>query len=308
MRKSFSFTAGERDAGRRLEALLKERLGLSRAQIRRAKFTDGGITVNGTRRRTTYPAVPGDLVVVSFAEADTAGKVEPNADGGLLILYEDGDVLAVHKPPGMACHPAHGHYRDTLANLAAAHYAAQGLSAPVRQIGRLDRDTSGIVLLAKSRIAAARLSSQRERGELSKAYLALAEGVFRETEGCIRLPLSKKVGEKNEMEASPDGKSAATHYRVLAQEEGRALLLCRLETGRTHQIRAHLAAVGHPLVGDVVYGGGTRTGSRLGLHAAALRFFQPSTGEEIRLAAELLRDPVFGTRGRDELLLEIFGN
>lgn len=294
MNRIIGFTVEPDDAGRKLEVLLRERLGLTRAQISRAKFTEGGITVNGTRRRVTYQAAAGDRVEVAVSETTVSKTVAASGDR-LQILYEDEDVLAVCKPPGTACHPAHGHYLDTLANQAAAYLAEKGSTAPIREVGRLDRDTSGIVVFAKNHVAAARLSAQREERAFCKLYLAAAEGVFEEPRGCVRLPLAPAQGELNRMKVSSDGKTAVTYYRVISQRKDHALVCCRLMTGRTHQIRVHLAALGHPLLGDVLYGRGADTGSRLGLHAAAARFFQPFAGKEICLAAELENDPVFGT-------------
>lgn len=295
MRRMIGFTAEERDEKRRLELLLRERLGLTRAQIRRAKFTENGITVNGRRRRVNDTVQAGDSVEVLLEEAKTPRTETAESWDSLEILYEDEDVLAVCKPSGMACHPAHGHYRDTLANLAAAYLAARGECCAVREVGRLDRDTSGIIVTAKSQAAAARLASQRENGCMRKLYLAAAEGVFDVKQGCIRLPLAPDENELNKMAVQREGKAAVTHYRVITQRADTALVCCRLETGRTHQIRAHLAALGHPLLGDIIYGKGTGTGSRLGLHAAAVRFVQPFTGEQICLTAGLADDPVFGT-------------
>lgn len=295
MRRMIGFTAEEQDVQKNLETLLRERLGLTRAQIRRAKFTENGITVNGRRHRVTDLVQEGDLVRVLLEDITVPRTEAAENWEDLRILYEDEDVLAVCKPSGVACHPAHGHYRDTLANQTAGYLAAKGENCAVREVGRLDRDTSGIVVMAKSQTSAARLAVQREDGRMRKLYLAAAEGLFCEKQGCIRMPIAPDENELNKMTVQNKGKMAVTHYRIVDQTADASLVCCRLKTGRTHQIRVHMAALGHPLLGDAIYGQGNLTGSRLGLHAAALQFVQPFTGEKVCLAAEFTDAPVFGT-------------
>lgn len=295
MRRVIGFTAERQDDQSSLETLLRKRMGLTRAQIRRAKFTENGITVNGRRHRVTDMVQAGDLIQVLLEDVTVPRTETAESWEDLRILYEDEDVLAVCKPSGLTCHPAHGHFRDTLANQTAAYLAAKGENCAVREVGRLDRDTSGIVVTAKNQTSAARLAAQREDGRMRKLYLAAAEGVFGEKQGCIRMPIAPDENELNKMTVQNKGKMAVTHYRVIDQKEEAALVCCRLETGRTHQIRVHMAAMGHPLLGDTIYGKGNLTGSRLGLHAAVLQFVQPFTGKQICLAAEFTDAPAFGT-------------
>lgn len=213
------------------------------------------------------------------------------------ILYEDEDVIAVNKPAGLAVHPAHGHYGDTLANQLAAYFRQKNAEVSVRSIGRLDKETSGIVLFAKNRVAAARLSAQREEGRLRKQYLALCRWNREEGEGgwhTIAKPIAHLEGSLMKMCVHPEGKPAVTHYRVERHGSDTALVRLWLETGRTHQIRVHMASENHALVGDALYGremeeddGGMK---RAALHAETLDFFQPFTGEAVSIRAALPED------------------
>ena len=251
------------------------------------KFRPDGVCVNGGRQRVNRLLQAGDCLEL-LLESRKAGA----ADGAgqtlyrgpeLTVLYEDADLLAVEKPAGLVCHHAHGHYGDTLADWAASRAAGRGERWNVRIVGRLDRDTSGVVVIARNAETAALLARQRERGEMKKTYLALVEG--RPESGCgqVELPIRKKmaVTEKN-------SRSAVTHYSLLRQFSGFAHVRLRLETGRTHQIRVHMAAIGHPLCGDPLYGSGPdRKGDLAKLHAWKTERLQPFTGERLSFTAEL---------------------
>ena len=177
--RTLEYQAIEQDDGIRLELILKRRLGLSARQIRQLKFLSDGITVNGNRERIVYSVRSGDRIRVTFSEQNRNVQELPFLEKPLHILYEDEDLLVVDKKAGEVCHPAHGHYQDTLANQAAAYLAGHGAEkAPVRCIGRLDKDTSGTLLFAKNRLAAERLARQKEDGVFRKEYLALVNGLF----------------------------------------------------------------------------------------------------------------------------------
>lgn len=282
----------EEAAGQSVERFLRIGLGLSRKQISRLKFREEGIRLNGLRQRVTQTLHTGDLLEVRLETGgEKAGKVEAcSGIGKLKILYEDRDLLAVEKPAGLVCHPSHGHWRDTLSNLAAAYLREQGTGGMIRLLGRLDKDTSGILLFAKNREAAGILARQRGDGNLEKTYLALAEGCPEPAEGTVDAPIQRIPGELMKMQVSPKGKAARTHYRVLRvwEKNGRkkALLQLKLEQGRTHQIRVHMAYLGCPLEGDPLYGTDPRGKGAL-LHAWKLRFAQPFTGQKIVLETEL---------------------
>ena len=239
--------------------------------------------------------------------APPAGGLPP-----LNIVYEDEDILVADKPHGLPTHPSHGHFDDTLANQAAAYLGIR-YCRDLHVIGRLDKDTGGLVLFARNAAAASILSQQRQQKKLEKRYLALVYGSPADEQGSIDLPLAREAENINRMIVSEAGKSAITHYRCLWSREGKSLLELTLEQGRTHQIRAHLSAIGCPIVGDPVYGSEgdscrmiyprkngefpadeagaeevrTAESSKvLHLQAHSLRFVQPFTGEGIFLEAK----------------------
>lgn len=293
--RTLEYQAIEQDDGIRLELILKRRLGLSARQIRQLKFLSDGITVNGNRERIVYSVRSGDRIRVTFSEQNRNVQELPFLEKPLHILYEDEDLLVVDKKAGEVCHPAHGHYQDTLANQAAAYLAGRGAEkAPVRCIGRLDKDTSGTLLFAKNRLAAERLARQKEEGVFRKEYLALVNGLFSSSErsGEICLPIAPLPGSLMKMQVADNGKRALTRYEVLCSDRHCSLVLCLIETGRTHQIRVHMAAIGHPLLGDPLYGNDTYVSStRTALHAWRLYLKQPVTGEELMM--ESFRENMF---------------
>lgn len=314
MGRSLEYRVLSEDAGMTLEKILFQRLGLTVRQIRRSKFREDGICVNGQRSRVSTVLKDGDLVTVQIGDLPKAeeysGSPEEAGSFGedlLQILYEDEDILAVNKPAMMALHPAHGHYGDTLSDAVRQYYAQQMIALTVRAVGRLDRETSGIVIFAKNAVAAARLfrAKQRYRGsgeadqnrnpvsdrEFLKYYLVLAEGSFAEEQFETDLPVRKAASVLNRMEAGNHlcgAKPAKTCFRVLRHfPEGYALLEALPVTGRTHQIRVHLSASGHPLLGDRIYGGIMDQGiSRAALHCHKAVFCHPVTGEPLVLQAE----------------------
>ena len=289
------YCADRADEGIRLELILKRRLQLTDRQIRQLKYLPMGITVNSMQQRTTYCVCRGDRIRIAFSDRKRrVGHLLP-AEKALRILYEDEDLLVIDKMAGEICHPAHGHYQDTLANQVAAYLEKKDEDpALIRCIGRLDKDTSGTLLFAKNQLAAGRLAVQREEGIFYKEYLALANGVFAPEayRGEIRLPIGPVPGSLMKMQTTPEGKPAVTNYQVLCSDGRCSLILCRIRTGRTHQIRVHMAAVGHPLLGDSIYGNDTAvSSSRTALHAWRLSLRQPVTGEE--LSIESFRPAMF---------------
>ena len=241
-----------------------------------------------------YRVKPEDVVSIMMTRPPRTFEILPE-NIPIKIVYEDDDLLVVDKKAGEVCHPAHGHYQDTLANQAAAYLAGCGSEkAPIRCIGRLDKDTSGTLLFAKNRLAAERLARQKEEGVFRKEYLALVNGIFpvSNRSGEICLPLAPLPGSLMKMQVSGNGKRALTRYEVLCSDRHCSLVLCRIETGRTHQIRVHMAAIGHPLVGDPLYGNDTHVSStRTALHAWRLYLKQPVTGEELMI--ESFRENMF---------------
>ncbi|MCH1983061.1 RluA family pseudouridine synthase [Ruminococcus sp. OA3] len=269
---------------------LAENMGLTKRQISRAKFCTDGICVNGRQARVTTMLKAGDSVEIKLEDAVTqSGHLVPYA-GKPDILYEDEDLLVVNKPEGLVVHPSHGHYSDSLANMLVQYFLEKSEQVKIRCVGRLDRETSGIVLFAKNRAAAGRLARQREQGQLRKEYLALVHGVPDQSRGSINTGITKVPGSLMKMMASETGKHAVTHYTVQETFGGFSALQITLETGRTHQIRVHMASTGHPLLGDKIYGAECGGMERAALHAYKVKLMQPFSGEKICIKAEIPED------------------
>ncbi len=294
---------------------MKRFLGMSEHQIRRAKFREHGISVNGHQCRVTQKLQPGDRLEIRIDDEVRQEEQEKRTVFVPMppVLYEDQDLLAVNKPAGMPVHRGRGHYGDTLADAVESYFGIPGKAIHI--VGRLDADTSGIVLIAKHQMAAERLKSKEL---VHKTYEALVYNEIDNNRYEIRKPMRKDVTALNRMEIAPNAETesaqkadgaqetngaldAVTHCTVIGRGEGYTHLSITLETGRTHQIRLHLASEGHPLLGDPIYGfyageaqadylkrsGGL---TRAALHCAKVELVQPFTGERIELTAPLPED------------------
>ena len=311
MERRLSEIVRAEDEGLALGHFLRRRMGLSKKEISQSKFRENGICVDGRRQKVTAVLRAGQRVDVLLDEGERTSPQLKSSDKELQVLYEDQDVIAVDKPAGLSVHPAgrEGLRGDTLANRLAFYLREKGEDCVIRIFGRLDRDTSGVVLAAKNQAAAARLSRQREDGTLRKTYLAVCEGIPKEREGEISLPLGPDPEDRTRMRVCPAGRPARTRYQVLntlriegeSMESGAkpcALVRLQLDTGRMHQIRVHMASIGCPLLGDPLYGDAGTKGDgqpapaigRTALHAAELALCQPFTGEELRIRAPLAKD------------------
>jgi 23S rRNA pseudouridine1911/1915/1917 synthase len=273
------------EAGGTVGGLLR-RKGFSRTLIRGLKRA-GQVLLNGVPVYMREPVSAGDILTVKLPP-DGATILEPERHP-LEILYEDADLLAVNKPAGMLVHPVGCEQRGTLANAVLYHWRVRGVKARFRPVYRLDRDTSGIVLVAVGHFAAQQLARQLTTGTLCRRYLAVVEGLP-DSRGTVDLPLALQPGTTARWMVAPGGKRAVTHYRVIRKLRGTALLSLGLETGRTHQIRVHMSHVGHPLVGDALYGGDTALLDRQALHAAVIAFNHPRTGVPVKLCSPLPAD------------------
>lgn len=262
------------------------RLNLSRGMLRRMK-RGGGVYLNGHRDYITRRVSTGDVIEVEFFDEKTSlsGEKMP-----LDIVYEDDFLIVVNKPPGVTVHPTGSYVEGTLANGLAYHFEQQGLATKVRLVHRLDKDTSGLVLAAKEPYSLERLIRQRAQGQLVRQYLAIAEGLVDQERGTIDYPIGRVGGHGVKRGHEPDGQAAYTDFQVLRRGENWTLLKLTLGTGRTHQIRVHMEAIGHPLVGDPMYGRIFPGFQRQALHAWHLRFRHPRTGEEIALRSVLPED------------------
>lgn len=257
--------------------------------ISRAKYRENGIMLDGVRVFVNHPVMPGQHIMVNL-EDTPSGKIVP-APGKLDIIYEDDDLIALNKPAGIVVHPSHGHYSDSLGNILAWYFSSHGEDHEIRSIGRLDRDTSGLILFGKNRTAVSRLVEQASDNTRSKHYLALASGIFEKSSDIIDAPIGRTESGNVKRIVREDGDPAKTYYEVIKQYDDFALIGLKLYTGRTHQIRVHMSYAGHPLLGDSLYGSGARGNlSRAALHSDRIEFLQPFTGEKISLEAPVPED------------------
>ena len=295
---SQAFTVQPEEVGQRLDRYLVTALtDLSRSHIQQL-IGEGAIQVNGHASKAGYPLRAGDEIQVDLAHLPGRASQVKARPLPLEIIYEDDDLLVINKAPGMVVHPAPGHSDDTLVNALLAYYPELQVSETDQRPGivhRLDRDTSGLLIVAKNARAQAALVSQMQRHEIVKRYLALVEGVIALDQGSIDAPIGRDPRHRQQMAIVATGsREARTHFRVLERFARHTLLLIQLETGRTHQIRVHLKAIGHPVVGDLTYGSGSAIrGSQLRrqfLHAYQLQFAHPLTGVQIQLEAPLPTD------------------
>ena len=285
-------TATTEQAGQRLDAFIAANCeGVSRSAAARL-FEGGFITVNGKSATKSTRIADGDSVSVELPEAEETDVTAQ--DIPLDVVYEDEDVIVVNKPAGLVVHPAPGHPDGTLVN-ALLHHCGDSLSGVGGEkrpgiVHRIDRDTSGLIIAAKNDAAHLALSAQLSDHSLARTYECLALGNFREDSGTIDAPIGRHHIDRKKMTVTAhNSRHAVTHWEVIARYNGVTHLRCHLETGRTHQIRVHLAHIGHPILGDTVYGGKKAVPGLTGqcLHAVGLRFAHPRTGELVTLSCPL---------------------
>ncbi|MEW6697877.1 MAG: RluA family pseudouridine synthase [Bacillota bacterium] len=269
-----------------VERVLRQGLGVSRSLLRSAK-RKGNILLNGNPVKSNVFVKRGEVLELLMEPRQTSILPQPMA---LEFLYEDQDLLAVHKPPGMLVHPLTTETMGTLANGVLYHWLGQGLTDCFRPVHRLDRDTSGLVLVAKNPFAHQQLQRQMRQGLFTRRYLALVEGQCQPPRGVIRAPIGPAAGSIIKRAVTSAGQPALSRYTVLRQSAGASLACVQLETGRTHQVRVHMAHLGHPLLGDTLYGGDDSEITRQALHCAYLAFRHPDSGEPVKLACPLPKD------------------
>ncbi len=263
----------------RLDYFLKGQ-GISHRIITKLKYI-GCLLVNGQAVTTRHPVVAGDEITLLFPR-ETELSCQPE-EGEFGILYEDCDILAVDKPYGIATHPALGTASGTLGNFVTQYYVKNCCPMPFRPVSRLDKTTSGVLVIAKHGLSHHNLSNQKQHGTFRKVYLALVSGILKQKSGDITFPIRRESETSLKRICDTEGKPAHTHYRVLAEHGNFSLLELELKTGRTHQIRVHLSQVGHPIVGDSMYGG--ISAKRLYLHSYRAEFTHPITKEAMSITA-----------------------
>ena len=291
MKRELFYTILPNDTSHTVEWVLRNRLHLSTKAIRRAKFLDDGIVLDGLRVFTTHPVTEGQKLSFNLQnEEDTSENIVP-VKGPFTIVYEDTDIVIVNKGRNTPVHPSLGHYDDSLANFMTYHYEQLGQQFVFRAVNRLDSNTSGLMIVAKNSHAHKRLSEQIMAKSLKRVYQALVVGTPTPPEGAVCAPIRRKAERELIRIVAEDGLYALTNYRTLAQHGPYSLVELRLETGRTHQIRVHMAHVGCPIVGDFLYGTedvGLIDGHAL--HAKSLAFSHPITEEPMCFDSELPQD------------------
>ncbi len=281
----------EQHEGKRLDAFLAEAVdGVSRSAA--AKLIErGNVLVNGRLPSKSCRLAGTETVELTLPEPEPIDAVPQ--DIPLDVVYEDADVIVVNKPAGLVVHPAPGHPDGTLVNALLHHCGASlsGVGGALRPgiVHRIDRDTSGLIIAAKNDAAHQSLAAQLKDHTLARTYECIAVGGFREDRGTVDAPVARDPRDRKRMAVVAGGREAVTHWEVVARYAGYTHLRCRLETGRTHQIRVHLAHLGHPILGDTVYGAKKPVPGLTGqcLHAVGLRFLHPRTGEAVELSCPL---------------------
>ena len=280
-----------KEAGIRLDKYISEQNNdLSRAMIQKL-IENGNVTVNEKVVKASYKVNLGDNIKIVLEEPkETELKPEKIP---LNVVYEDNDIIVINKEKGMVVHPGNGNLEGTLVNavLERCKDSLSGIGGEIRPgiVHRLDKDTSGLIIVAKNDKAHIRLSEDLKEHKVKKTYIALVRGVVKENEATIDMPIGRSDNVRVKMAVKKEGKNAITHFKVLKRYNGYTLLEVRIETGRTHQIRVHMAEIGYPVVGDMVYSNGKNPFNVEGqmLHAWKLEFNHPITNKKMELEAEL---------------------
>lgn len=288
MTRTLSYLISEADSGKRLADFLRSK-GYSRRILTCLKHTENGICVNGTRTYGCHILQKNDLLTVILTEETPSENIVP-VRLPFPVVYEDEDLMIVNKPADMPIHPSVNNYENTLANAAAWYFANRGEPFVYRCINRLDRDTTGLLILAKNILSGALLSKMSAERLIHRQYLAIAQGCV-PPKGIIDAPIARKAG--SAIERCVDfaaGERAVTHYRRCCFDGGYSLVLLQLETGRTHQIRVHMKHIGHPLPGDYLYNPDFTHIKRQALHSCRLAFTHPISGKPMEFTAPVPQD------------------
>ena len=280
----------ENEESKRIDAYISENTEYSRTAVQRL-IEENKITVNGKKEKASYKVQNGDKIEI---EEEPAKEIELKAqDIPLEILYEDNDIIVVNKPKGMVVHPANGNPDGTLVNaiMSICKDSLSGIGGEIRPgiVHRLDKNTSGAIIIAKNDKAHINLSEQLKNHEIKKTYIALVRGIVKENNATINMPIGRSKKDRKKMDVDKNGKEAITHFKVLRRYKDCTLLEINIETGRTHQIRVHLSHIGYPIIGDEVYSNGKNKWNIEGqcLHAKSLDFKHPITEKEMHIEAEL---------------------
>ena len=289
MERIITYHIDARAGGLRTEQFLRRR-GYSCQNLTQLKKMPESILINGVWSYMRTPLSAGDTLTVHIRETESSPNIPP-VDLPLCIVYEDEDIIVVNKPAGMPVHPSLHNYRISLANALMYYYQQQGKPFIFRCTNRLDRDTSGLTVVAKHMVSSGILSAMTTRHEIRREYLAIVRGVLSPPEGTIDAPIGRTGSSLIERKIDfGKGEHAVTHYHVVEEKNGHSLVSLILETGRTHQIRVHMKYIGHPLVGDYLYNPDMEYIDRQALHSHRLSFTHPITGEKMEFTAPLPAD------------------
>lgn len=281
----------EINKGKRLDSYISDNMDKISRSFAQKLIENQQVTINGKNEKASYKVCVGDKVQVDVPEAqDTKLKAQ---DIPVEVVYEDKDIIVVNKPKGMVVHPANGNPDGTLVNaiLAMCKDSLSGIGGEIRPgiVHRLDKDTSGLLIIAKNDEAHVKMSKQIQDRLVTKKYIALVKGVVKDDEATIDMPIARSKVDRKKMAVDKDGKQAVTHFKVIKRYKRYTLLEIKIDTGRTHQIRVHMAKIGYPVVGDMVYSNGKNEFGVEGqmLHAKSLEFSHPITGKKMHLEAQL---------------------
>lgn len=269
-----------------VKTIMTENLNFSKRLSKKLELSDR-LFVNGKITRLNRGVFKGDILSIEFDEDED----EYNAvDIPIDIVYEDNDLLVVNKPPYIVVHPTKSHQDNTIANGVAYYFKKQEIKRKVRLVNRLDMNTSGIVIIAKHPYAHNELANQMKSNTVDKYYYAVVEGIVKEDKGTINEPIARLNPDDILRVVDPSGKECITHYSVEKRFNNMSLVKLKLETGRTHQIRVHMKHIGHPILGDTLYGNESELIKRQALHCYEMKFIQPLTGKEIVVTCSLPDD------------------
>ena len=286
------FIVEKEEEGKRIDAYLAKKEDISREHVQRI-IKEENILVNGKNTKPAYKVQKNDKISL---EEEQPKEIELKAQEiPIEIIYQDDDIIVVNKPKGMVVHPGNGNPDGTLVNslMAICKDSLSGIGGEIRPgiVHRLDKDTSGVLVVAKNDKAHINLSNQIKNHEVEKTYIALVRGIVKENEATINMPIGRNKNDRKKMAVEKDGKEAITNFKVLERypKDNCTLLEVKIETGRTHQIRVHLSHIGYPVIGDEVYSNGKNKWGIKGqcLHAKKLKFKHPITGKEMEFEAEL---------------------
>ena len=287
-----NYIVNEEENSKRLDVYIASKDEETTRSSAQRQIEQGNVVVNGKKiTKVSYKIAKGDNITV---EEQEPVEIELKAqDIPVDIIYEDKDIIVVNKPKGMVVHPANGNPDGTLVNaiMAICKDSLSGIGGEIRPgiVHRLDKDTSGLLIVAKNDIAHVNMSEQIKRHEVKKTYIALVRGIVKENEATIDMPIGRSNSDRKKMAVTKNGKNAVTHIKVLKRYDKYTLLEINIETGRTHQIRVHLAHIGYPVIGDYIYSNGKNEFGIMGqcLHAKSLEFKHPITGKDMKLEAPL---------------------